>query len=70
MAFFILQAQYFYDTGLYKATKKALAEVLSGEDGKILTTCQKRKEIQSLPEAQIQALYADLITWCSNKIAI
>lgn len=69
MAFFILQAQYFLQHGIYIATKKALLPLLANEEQRILETCLSRDRIKDYSPMQIDEAFAALISWCSKIIA-
>ncbi len=67
-SFFLLQAHVFLQTGRYVSTKRALLDVLAGEDRSILQTCLEKERLPFLPAEQVDSAYQQLIAWAGALI--
>jgi len=64
MTFFILQARYYLENGVYVSTKKELLPLLSGKDAEILEICINK----DFDRTDVRGLYGKLIDWCVGGI--
>ena len=66
--FFILQANYFNESGKYIPTQKQLLEMLNRIDRDILNICINRNNINEKATIELENLYKMLIQWSSDNI--
>nr|QIM10527.1 hypothetical protein PlAlph_4190 [uncultured Alphaproteobacteria bacterium] len=68
MAFFVLQAKYYQQSGQYIPTQKELLLLLDGKDREILEYCINRKSFMQYEATEINSLYEKLILWSADSL--
>lgn len=66
--FFVLQAEYYCDTGEYPCGKRELFGKLSGEAKDLMQYCLERKNFSSYSPDKLNRAAALLLDFCSNRI--